>query len=200
MGGEQWFYSDRGERRGPVDDAMMRQLAQLGAVNGTTLVWRQGMTDWEPAHRHFPDLVPPPPEAGRMASPMAPSLGPSGDYHASVGMGEALRRGFGNYVNFSGRANRGEFWWFVLATVLIAIVLGVVDGLVFGTDLWGNGPLSSVWSLALLIPSLALAVRRLHDIDRSGWWVLIALVPVVGGIILLVWYCTRGTSGPNRFG
>jgi len=93
------------------------------------------------------------------------------------------------YATFDGRANRTEFWMFVLFNVIIYIVLAVVENLIGLKFSSGTGILSTLYLLALLVPSIAIAVRRLHDIGKSGWWLLIGLVPFVGGIILLVFYC-----------
>ena len=101
-----------------------------------------------------------------------------------------------NYVTFSGRARRKEYWMFILVNVLIGFVLGFIEGLA-GVE---KPILSPLYSLAVLLPGVSVAVRRLHDTEKSGWWFWIALVPVVGGIILLVFMCTEGTSGPNRYG
>ncbi|MBP1804454.1 DUF805 domain-containing protein [Rubellimicrobium aerolatum] len=119
------------------------------------------------------------------------------DYHERVGPGEALRRAFANYATFRGRANRGEYWWFMVANVLVSVGLGLVDLGLFGAD---RTVLSGLWSLAVILPSLAVGARRLHDTDRSGWWLLIGLVPVVGVIVLIVLFALRGDSRPNRFG
>jgi uncharacterized membrane protein YhaH (DUF805 family) len=110
---------------------------------------------------------------------------------------EALKK----YAVFSGRSRRKEYWYFVLFVVIISIVLGMIDGLL-GTyhRSTGAGLLSSIFSLAVLIPSIAVSVRRLHDIDRTGWWVLISLVPLVGWIVLLVFHVQDSTPGPNRYG
>lgn len=118
-----------------------------------------------------------------------------------MGFTDAITNGFQKYVVFSGRARRPEYWYWVLFTVLLTILLTIVDTIV-GLTVFGVsvGVLSSVASLALLLPSLAVLARRLHDTDRSAWWILLELVPLVGAIILLVWVCLRGTAGPNRFG
>ena len=110
---------------------------------------------------------------------------------------EALKK----YAVFSGRSRRKEYWYFVLFVVIISIVLGMIDSLM-GTyhRSTGAGLLSSIFSLAVLIPSIAVSVRRLHDIDRTGWWVLISLVPLVGWIVLLVFHVQDSTPGPNRYG
>jgi len=109
--------------------------------------------------------------------------------------GEAIRSGFRNYATFSGRAPRSEFWWFFLFTFLVNIAGNVVDAATGGAGL-----INLAVALGLFLPSRAMAVRRLHDTDRSGWWYLIILIPLIGLIVLLVWFVTRGTAGPNRFG
>ncbi len=110
-----------------------------------------------------------------------------------MGLIDAVATGFNKYVTFTGRAARSEFWYWTLFNILVAIVAGLVDGL------FGLGFISTITSLALLLPSIAVAVRRLHDIDRTGWWVLIALTGI-GAIVLIVFDCIKGTAGPNRFG
>lgn len=111
---------------------------------------------------------------------------------------EAIASVFRNYAIFSGRAPRSEYWYFVLFSILVAIVSGVVDMLLFPT--WtGLTPISSLANLALLLPSISVGIRRLHDLDRTGWWFLLAFT-VIGLLLLLYWACLRGTLGPNRFG
>lgn len=107
---------------------------------------------------------------------------------------EALRK----YAVFSGRSRRSEYWFFVLFNVVASISLGIVDG-VLGIG-GGVGLLSVVYSLAVLVPGLAVSVRRLHDTGRSGWWLLIAMVPVIGAIALLVFMAQDGEQGPNQYG
>jgi len=120
---------------------------------------------------------------------------------------EAIRSCYSNYFTFSGRSRRSEYWWFLLFCVIVAVVIGLVEG--GGTTHVGDGvamaayqggPIATVWSLVNFFPSLSVAVRRLHDLDKSGWWVLLILIPLVGAIILIVWFATKGTSGGNRFG
>jgi len=111
---------------------------------------------------------------------------------------EAIQSGFSNYVNFSGRAVRSEYWYWVLFVVLLSIVTNIIDAVISGTS--GFAILSTIVSLALFLPGLAVGIRRLHDLDKSGWWTLLIFIPLVGAIILIVWACTRGTLGPNRFG
>lgn len=105
------------------------------------------------------------------------------------------------YADFSGRASRREYWWFVLFTTLASLVLAVVDS-ALGTfnDQAGMGMLGGLYALLVLLPTIGVQVRRLHDVDRSGWWLLIYLVPLVGAIVIFVFACMKGTPGANRFG
>jgi uncharacterized membrane protein YhaH (DUF805 family) len=107
-----------------------------------------------------------------------------------------------NYATFRGRARRAEFWMFALVSWLIAIPLAIIGAVLFGGSGAENGALALVdlYSLAVFLPSLALTVRRLHDVGRSGWWLFIALVPFIGAIVLLVFYCTDSQPGPNQYG
>ena len=109
-----------------------------------------------------------------------------------------------NYANFSGRAQRVEYWMFVLINVVISVVLSIVEqtaGLTSEPDALGNaqGFLTPIYSLIVLIPSMAVTVRRLHDVGKSGWWILIALT-CIGVIPLLIWYISEGTPGDNQYG
>jgi len=106
------------------------------------------------------------------------------------------------YTVFTGRARRKEYWMFTLFYIVIYILLTVVAGLL--SNLPGVGVVMAfiplVFCLALLVPSIAVAIRRLHDTNRSGWWLLLGFVPVIGGIVLLVFLVKEGTPGENQFG
>ncbi|MES2256096.1 MAG: DUF805 domain-containing protein [Pseudomonadota bacterium] len=109
-------------------------------------------------------------------------------------LGQSVQSCYSNYATFSGRAARSEYWFFVLYQCLVGFVCGLL--MAFGIGqllLW-------LFVVANLLPAISVTVRRLHDTDHSGWWYWIALVPLVGAILLIVWFCTRGTSGANRFG
>jgi uncharacterized membrane protein YhaH (DUF805 family) len=103
------------------------------------------------------------------------------------------------YAVFDGRAHRTEFWMFVLVSVIISIILAVLDA-VLGTETAGSGLLQGLYGLAVLLPSLAVGARRLHDIDRSGWWQLLVLIPLIGAIVLIVWFAKQGDPSPNQHG
>jgi uncharacterized membrane protein YhaH (DUF805 family) len=108
--------------------------------------------------------------------------------------GTAISSVLTQYTGFSGRARRSEYWWFFLFNVLVSVVTGVLDA-VLHTSVIGL-----VVGLGLLLPSLAVSFRRLHDTGRSAWWLLIGLIPLVGAIVLLVFQCQDSEPGPNRFG
>ena len=107
----------------------------------------------------------------------------------------------GKYADFSGRAQRAEYWYFVLFYLLIYLGLMIVDSLT-GTfsESMGLGLTSGLFTLAILLPSISVGVRRLHDTDRSGWWLLIGFIPLIGAIVLLVFAVQDGTPGVNRYG
>ena len=100
-----------------------------------------------------------------------------------------------DYANFAGRARRAEYWWFTLANIIAIIVLALLMAAVKIFIV-----LYVIYALALIIPSIAVTIRRLHDTDKSGWWILIGLVPFVGGLILLVLMCIDSTRGTNQWG
>jgi len=99
------------------------------------------------------------------------------------------------YAVFRGRARRKEYWYFVLFNTIINIVLSGIDSVTTGIGL-----LAGLYTLAVLIPSIAVSIRRLHDTDRSGWWILIALIPIIGWIVLLIFMVQDGKPGENQYG
>ena len=110
---------------------------------------------------------------------------------------EAVSSAFSKYATFSGRSRRSEYWYFVLFQLIVAFVLALVGSLIGETAVTA---IDGLWSLATLVPSLALVWRRLHDIGKSGAWFFIGLVPLVGEILLLVWLCKDSQPGENAFG
>lgn len=112
---------------------------------------------------------------------------------------QAVKLYFKNYANFNGRASRSMYWWTVLFNALCGFVLGIVLGLL-GVDSQVVDVCSGVLGLAFLLPSLSVAVRRLHDVGKGGGWIFIGLIPLVGSIWLLVLYLTPGDYDDNRFG
>ena len=116
---------------------------------------------------------------------------------------DAVKTCFVKYTNFSGRASRSEFWLFVLFTFVVSLMLGFLDPLIAGVPFMDYdevfAPLSTIFTIAIIIPSFAVNVRRLHDVNRSGWWLLIELT-VIGILLILFWCCNKGDEGENRFG
>ena len=105
------------------------------------------------------------------------------------------------YATFSGRAQRAEYWYFVLFYILILFGLTLIDSITGSYSAEsGMGLLEGIFTLLLLIPSIAVGARRLHDTGRSGWWLLIALIPLVGAIVLLVFTVQDSTPGENQYG
>lgn len=120
---------------------------------------------------------------------------------------DAVKSVYSKYFTFSGRAVRSEFWWYCLFVFLVSLLISFVEGgwtseVGPGTAaaFYQGGPIANIWALANLVPSLAVGARRLHDLDKSGWWQLLGLIPLVGIIVLIVWWASRGTQGTNRFG
>ena len=111
-----------------------------------------------------------------------------------MGFGQAISAGFSKYANFRDRASRSVYWVWILFYTLGAIATGVID-LALGVLVT-----SGVFGLIMIIPNISVAIRRLHDRDYSGWWYLLVFIPLIGWLILFIWFCLKGTDGPNRFG
>ena len=110
----------------------------------------------------------------------------------------AIKNGFRNYASASGRASRSEYWYWTLFSTLVAVAGAAIDAAIFGVES-DRQLFSALCSLALIVPDTAVAIRRLHDLDRKWPWLLIFFTGI-GLIVLLVWFCRKGTTGPNRFG
>lgn len=184
---ENWFYGAGKERKGPFTAEQMQGLFRAGTVGPSTLVWSEGMATWATVGqsalaRQLPLLEQP--AFAQSAQPAVSSFS------------EAVSTCFQKYATFSGRANRPECWNFILFFLLASFAATVADLLVFGQG--EARAFSAVTMLALLLPYFAALIRRLHDTDRSGWWLLLSFVPF-GIIVVIVFLCQRGTEGRNRF-
>ncbi len=120
---------------------------------------------------------------------------------------EAANSVLSKYATFAGRASRAEFWRWVVVFVALTFITRMIDGALFASSIhagqFARGamqPLTFTAILALFVPNMALAVRRLHDTGRSGWWLLLMLIPFVGPLVLLYWYVQPSDDGPNQFG
>lgn len=119
-------------------------------------------------------------------------------YQRQVSFTEAIKMALQqNYCNFSGRSSRSEYWWYSLFTFILGFIIAIFAG-ILGENA-GNA-LTGIVYLALFLPGLGLTVRRLHDINKSGWWILINLIPLVGWIIKLIWLCKDSDSTDNQYG
>ncbi len=110
---------------------------------------------------------------------------------------DAIKSGFSNYVNFASRASRSEFWYWILFCLIAGIITAVLDSVVFPDN--DISPLNTLFTLAVIIPNFSVGARRLHDIDRTGWWQLIAF-SIIGIILLIYWWVQPSQAGANRFG
>ncbi|WP_201535694.1 DUF805 domain-containing protein [Psychrobacter ciconiae] len=110
---------------------------------------------------------------------------------------EWFQKGLRNYANFSGRARRKEYWYFYLVQIVIYIIASILDAIIFDSEI---GLFYILAILGLFLPGLAVTVRRLHDTSRSGWWILIGLVPLIGAILLLIWVASDTKPEMNRWG
>ena len=102
-----------------------------------------------------------------------------------------------NYTNFTGRARRKEFWMFVAVNCAVSIILSILGGIISS---WIGSIISMIYGLAIVVPAIAVGVRRLHDIGKSGWLYLLGLIPFIGAVILIIWACKPGDTGENEYG
>ena len=207
-----WHYDDAGRPVGPVPAAHLRTLVLGGTLDGDTPVRRDGEETWMALRESaLAPLLREPDAVVTAAGPAATGGAALGslDTGAPAGtpagapvrsFGEAVRSCLRRYATFDGRAGRPEYWWFFLFAMLVFFALSIVDGAVLGTGPGQIPVLGTLAQLALFLPSLAVSVRRLHDRDMVGWWVLLGLIPIFGFFALLVLMTLPGTPGPNRFG
>lgn len=198
-----WYYADGSERQGPLERSDIERLIADGTITEDTLVWREGLDGWEAADAHFqmtpeaPAAPPPMPDAPMPDAPKSEAsepaqsadIGPDGLYiHApSRTFSEAISTCMSKFVTFKGRASRSEYWFFMLLTLIVSIVTSSLDVVLF-PNLLDISPLNSISALILFLPTLSASVRRLHDTDRSGWWIggayLFLLAVVVAAIAI----------------
>lgn len=213
----QWYYLKGSEQSGPVGQDQIRALAASGQIDRNTLVWTQTMANWLPLGETDlarqigggPGQVAPAP--AQWSAPTSPAA--SGAARGAVGAGtadygapaaspgfvDAIKICFSKFVTFSGRASRPEFWYFYLFYMIVLLAAVALDAYIVSTGS-SFAFTSSIAALALVLPTISAVVRRLHDTDRSGWYYWMALIPLVGVIILIVFLCQPGTAGRNKYG
>ena len=111
----------------------------------------------------------------------------------------SIKTCFNKFAVFSGRASRSEFWFFCLFGILGGIITSIIYVMILGYPFEENGPINLIFSVALIVPSLSVTARRLHDINKSGWWQLL-WITIIGGILLIIWHATEGEKKKNKFG
>lgn len=232
MADEAWYYVNAGAQAGPVSGDQIRALVASGVVVRETLVWHSGLPEWQPVgYTALAAGLPPP--VGAFGSGYQPSPGgyspefPGAYARApSPGFGDAIRICVAKYVVWAGRATRSEFWWFYLFGLLASMGASILDTVLIGRGP-ASTPISTLVGLGLFLPQLSVYVRRLHDTDRSAWWMLQPVGCFLGGIVLvgillaadasglaylllaiptlallwpIVFLCQAGAPGPNRYG
>jgi len=111
----------------------------------------------------------------------------------------AVKTCFNKYATFSGRASRSEYWFFYLFTIIASVITWVIDTMLLGYGADDTGAISLIFQIIIILPSLAVGARRLHDIGKSGWWQLL-IITLIGIILLIVWFATVGSSKKNNYG
>ncbi len=107
---------------------------------------------------------------------------------------EAIQSGFDHYTKFDGRASRPAFWWWFLFQILVLVAAQILSSII------GSMIIYYLAALALILPGISVAIRRLHDTGRSGWWILIGIIPLIGAIVLLIFYLEKSNPGDNEYG
>jgi len=215
--GSGWYYLSNDTRIGPVEPREIERLVSQGSVTAHTLVWREGMDGWEEAGHHFsfvsglssPPPIPPRALGPNSAMPSSTTTNP-GDKNGTGadrlyvgaparGFGEAISVCFNNFVTFRGRASRSEYWYFFLFCILLGLATAVIDMAIFGVDN-DMSPINALTSLALFLPSLAVAVRRLHDTNRSGWWIGGFWIGLIGVLMMVGMVAAAKPNADNAIG
>lgn len=189
-----WFYAAGTDSKGPFSFEQMRMLLAAGILRVETLVWTVGMADWVPVRQSPLAQAAAPVGLVAVSAHKAPQTGPDGFLDSFL---DAVGAGFANYITFSGRAQRAEYWFFFLFSAASVAFLAALDLAILGRDF---PILATIFIFVVALPCVAALVRRLHDVDRSGWWALLVAIPVIGDLALLVLCALPGSRGANRFG
>ena len=217
-----WFIVEpSGTQLGPLPLQDLKTRIREGTLTRDTLVWTHSMLDWQPAKdtdlgEDFAKLPPPVPRTDGSAAltplpaPPVQHTAPNASTARAFQLSEAQSTNYAaphqsfidaiticlsKYAVFSGRASRSEFWYWTLFSTLIHLAVGFLEGFFAGRQT----AIGWIVALVIFLPGIAVQARRLHDIDRSGWWQLLLLVPIIGWIILIFWNCRRGVINSTRF-
>ena len=182
-----YFYAIGGKRQGPVTLDELKSLAARQELNRTALLWTEGMTAWQPAGQTPSVFEGLPPDLDSISESTPPPLpGDAGDTpNPLLEYLQVMKK----YAVFEGRASRQEFWSFFFVNLVVVIVLAIIDGLIAD----GPGILRTIYSLAVIMPNIAVGIRRMHDTGRSGWWILLP----IGN---LIYWAEESKPGSNQFG
>ena len=201
-----YFVDNNGQQQGPVP---ANDLPRYGATP-QTLVWKQGMANWQPAGTvaelsgmFAPPVAPPPPSYAPPQPIYAPPPNQQWGYQQPFPQPEDknwMFEPFKKYFDFKGRARRKEFWMFYLFVLIVGIFLSVLEIVFELEEDLSFALINLVWSLGIFFPSLAVTVRRLHDIGKSGWWFLLWFIPIIGWIWAIVQLATDSQPGVNEYG
>ncbi|KEJ90825.1 DUF805 domain-containing protein [Sulfitobacter donghicola] len=188
----EWYYAVEGTSHGPVSQEEFDQLVTVGTIRRDTLVWQEGMEDWLPFGRannnQNASAMPPNAPISDTVDPARP------DANTFLG---ALKDGFARYVDFKTRSTRSQFWWWTLWSLILSIGTAILDTMIGFGD---SGPIGLIFSLATVLPTTAVAIRRLHDTGRVGWWYLLVCIPIIGWIVLIVFFCGQTQAHANQWG
>ncbi|MEM1289289.1 MAG: DUF805 domain-containing protein [Pseudomonadota bacterium] len=206
----EWYYAVGREQRGPVSERDLQRLISSGEVGADSLVWREGMENWSAARAALPGALIPQswvdalPRSGEYAGAAtlngARGAGGAQSYYHPFDLAESVKTVLFRYAQFQWRARRREFWWWVLFYFLVSLGLIIVDNMLFPPQIASLGVLSNLFGLAVLVPSIAVTSRRLHDIGRSGWWQLVGFIPVLGWAVMVWWLSRPSDPEDNQYG
>lgn len=205
---KEWYFAEAGKSNGPIPESKIIELIQYNRIQGETLLWNSSFDKWTPAIDT--ELKPILREANRerenvesvshdlVSEPLNDIISDQSNAATkNVSFNEAISLFFKKFIKFSGRASRSEFWYAMLAVLIVAVVFITLDIAIFGSN---TRIFSVIFNSAIAVPSLAVLSRRLHDSNRRAWWILLYFIPIIGLIVLIIFACLKGTEGSNRFG
>ena len=187
---DKYFYAVGGRRHGPITLEEIKSLAARQELKRTALIWTEGMAAWQPAGQTTAIFEGLPPDLEPLTEPVTlPPTLPQAEAQNSANFLNEYFQVLRKYAVFNGRADKREFWTFFFVNLAVSVGLAIIDGIMEGQP----GVLYGLYNLAVIIPYIGVGIRRMHDTDRSGWWILLP----IGNII---YWAEAGKPGNNRFG